>query len=287
LIFTLGVIQFRASADAYFDNSPKTDISTDKEWVVKFNSPLNPATVNNKNIVVTDEDNNTVPVSISPGSSADLIVVYPAVSGYNPGEKYNLVIGTDVQSSAGKKLAKAVSIQFTTSKKYIDCTSYENLPEITALKFEYTPLLPTQKQGFFISATNADGAQYRVFVHSYADDKDVYKELTNGYTTLTNGKITSLKTLEANTNGQKYKVIVYSRRQNVQGAHKDINTDYDNYYVDYMRCVNSVDSDSADTITKYNVSLDQMVDIQFKSTDTAVFVETNKFDNSASRNQIK
>lgn len=290
LAFTLGVIQFKISAaEPNLGNVPKTDISTNKEWLVKFNNPLKQDTVNNKNIVVTDENDKAIPVSISIGSSPNSIVVSPATSGYEPGKKYNLVISTDVQSDSGKKLLKPLKVQFTTSNKYIDCTSYENLPEVISLKFEYAPLLPSQKQGFFITAKSADEAQYRIFVQSDADTKSVYSELTNGYTTLTNGKITALKTLEASSNGKKYKVIIYTKRQKVSGAHKDMNTDYDNYYIDYFRCVNEVDNAEANNakFTKYDISLDEMVNIQYKLTDKAVFVETNKFDNAASKNQIK
>lgn len=290
LIFALGIIQFKAlAAESYLDKVPKTDINTSKEWIIKFDNPLDSTTVNNKNITVADENQKSIPVSISLGSSPNLVIVSPTVSGYEPGQKYNLTISTDVKSTSGKKLAQPLKLQFTTSNKYIDCTSYENLPEITSLKFEYTPLLSSQKQGFFITAKNADEAQYRVFVHSYTDDKSVYKELTDGYTSLSNGKITALKTLEAGNSGTKYKVIIYAKRKDVQGAHRDSDTDYDNYYTDYIRCINQVDTANAGstTFTKYDSSLDEMVSIQANSTSKAVFVETNKFDNAASKNQIK
>lgn len=287
LALTLGITQFKAlAAESLVDNTSKTNIAVNKEWVVKFNNPLKPETVNDKNIIVTDENDKSVPVYITPGSSPDLVVVSPIISGYDPDKKYNLVVSTEVQSTAGKKLKSPVKLQFTTANKYIDCTSYENLPQVTSVKFEYTPLLPNQKQGFFITAKNSDQAQYRIFVHSYADDKEVYSELTNGYTALTDGKITALKSLKANSDGQKYKVVIYAKRQNVQGAHKDANTDYDNYYVDYFRCVDSVNTENV-SYTKYDVSLNQMVDIQANSTSKAVFVETNKFNNEASKNQIK
>ncbi|MBV7272701.1 glucosaminidase domain-containing protein [Clostridiaceae bacterium UIB06] len=290
LIFILGIVQFKASAaESYLDKVPKTDISTSKEWIIKFNNNLDSTTINNKNITVTDENEKSVPVSISLGSNPNLVVVSPIVAGYDPGAKYNLIISSDVKSSSGQKLANTVKLQFTTSNRYIDCTSYEDLPEIDSMKFEYTPLLSNQKQGFFINAKNTDEVQYRVFVHSYTDDKSVYEELTDGYTTLNNGKITALKTLTADTNGTKYKVIIYAKRKNVQGAHKDSNTDYDNYYTDYMRCINQVDTDNSTntTFTRYDVSIDEMTNTQANLTDKAVFVETNKFDNAASKNQIE
>ena len=73
------------------------------------------------------------------------------------------------------------------------------MPQVTSIKYDYTPLLSNQKQGFNFTTKNETNAQYRIFVHSYSDDKEVYSELTDGYTAASNGKITSLKALKAET----------------------------------------------------------------------------------------
>lgn len=286
-LFSLLLIHFKVSAANFnIENVQKFNIDTNKEWTIKFNTSLKADTVNNKNIVVTDENNKAVPVTVSLGTVPDTIVVSPIVSGYDPDKKYNLTISTNVQSISGKKLTEPLTMQFSTTNKYSDGTSYQDLPQITSLKFQYTPLLSNEKQGFILSTKNGDNVQYRIFVHSYNDDKDVYTELTDGYSSADNGKIIALKTLNANNNGQKYKVIVYVKRANVPGAHKDTNTDYDNYYVDYFRCVDSSSVNiSKDIITKYNITLDDMVNNQ--KPNKPVFVETNDFTNEASTNQIK
>ena len=268
------------------DTTPKVNTDTNKEWTVKFNSPLKSETVNSKNVVVTDENDNLVPVVVSLGNNSSTIVISPKVSGYEPDKKYNLVISTDVQSSSGKKLSSPLKMQFTTVNKYSDGTSYQNLPQVTSMKFDYAPLLSSQKQGFNFTTKNESNVQYRIFVHSYADDKEVYSELTNGYTSASNGKITSLKALKAGPSGQKYAVVVYVKRANVVGAHKDINTDYDNNYEDYFRCVDSV-STSDNVSVNYDTTLDQMVSTQKNLSDKSVFVESTDMSNEASKNQIK
>ncbi|MBC2581264.1 N-acetylglucosaminidase [Clostridium sp. DJ247] len=287
VLFTLATFYSKASAAGFsVDNVQNTNVDINKEWVVKFNSPLKADTVNSKNIIITDENNKTIGANIMAGNDSKTIIVTPSVSGYEPSKKYNLVISTNVQSITGKKLTEPITVPFTVINKYSDGTNYSNLPQIIGCKFDYTPLLPSQKQGFVLTTKNNDNVQYRVFVHSYSDNKDVYDELTNGYTSPANGKIVSLKTLKAIANGQKYKVLIYVKRTNVTGAHKDSNTDYDNYYIDYFRCVDSINKDNI-TYTKYDKTIDQMVDIQTKAGSTPVFVEANIMNNTASKNQIK
>lgn len=275
-----------SAADFNLDNVQNLNVDTNKEWVVKFNAPLKAETVNNKNIVITDEKGTVLPVTITQGSDSSTIIISPKVSGYDPDKKYNLTLNTDLQSIFGRKLTTPITMNFTTANKYNDGTSYEKLPQITSCKFEFTPLLPNEKQGFFLNTQNGDNVQYRIFVHSYADNADVYGELTNGYTSASGGKITSLKTLKSATNGQKYKVIIYAKRTGAIGAHKDSNTDYDNYYVDYFRCVDSINT-SNNTYVKYDLTMDNMIDIQKNLSSKAVFVEYNDFNNEATKNQIK
>lgn len=287
LIFSLTFVQSKVLAANYLlESTPKVSINTNKEWIVKFNSALKKETVNSNNIVVADENGKLIPAVVSIGNSSDTIVISPRVSGYEPNKKYNLSISSEVQSALGRKLNKSLKMQFTTINEYSDGTSYENLPQIASLKFEYATLLSSQKQGFYINTKNGENTQYRIFAHSYSEDKEIYSELTNGYTSLSNGKITAVKTLKAGESGEKYKVIIYAKRTNVTGAHKDQNTDYDNYYVDYFRVVNSV-STSNNVSMNYNISLDKIVDTQKNLQSTPVFVEYSDMTNEASKNQLK
>jgi beta-N-acetylglucosaminidase/mRNA-degrading endonuclease HigB of HigAB toxin-antitoxin module len=267
-------------------NVQNSNININKEWRVKFNMPLKSDTVNNKNIIVTDENGEEIPVTVSLDYSSNTIVISPVVSGYDPDKKYDLTIDTNVQSSSGKNLVEPLTMPFSTTNQYLDGTNYQDLPKITSLNFQYTPLLSNEKQGFILNTNKTDNVEYRIFVHSYKDDKEVYTELTNGYTSANNGEITASKTLDANGNGEKYKVIVYVKRENTIGAHKDANTDYDNYYVDYFRCVDSSSvNTSKDSTTKYNITLNDM--ISNEKAKSPIFVENNDFTNSASTNQIK
>lgn len=285
LIFSLSLIQSKVYAVNYLsEGSPRIDIN--KEWVVKFNSPLKMETVNNKNILVTDDSGKTIPVNVSIGASSDIVLVSPIVSGYDPNKKYNLVISPDVKSISGKSLGKTINMQFNTINKYSDGTSYEGVPQIASLSFDYNSLLSNQKPVFFINSKSGTDAQYRIFVHNYADSKDVYTELTDGYVSAEGGKITSSKILTGSSSGEKYKVVVYSKRANTAGAHKDINTDYDNYYVDYFRVVDSTNIGDSQ-VSNYGITLDEMINIQKNVESKPVFVEYSDMSNEASKNHIK
>ena len=283
ILFFMTFFQFKAYASSSL-TEPRVNINTNKEWTVKFNIELKTTTVNNTNIKVMDKNNMEVPVVINQGSDLSTIIINPKVSGYNPGETYNIIIGTGLESISGKNLSSPISLQFTTINEYSDGTSYSELPKITSSKFEYTPLLSSQYQGFLVSSDTAD-VEYRVFVNKQSGEGGVYTELTKGYTTAPEGKVTATSTLDSGTNGEKYKVIIYVKRQGVTGAHKDVNTDYDNYVVNYFRCINSVNNDNNEYV-EYDVTLDDMVEKQFNSYSRPVFVETNVMDNAATKNQI-
>lgn len=285
-MFSIAFLSTKVSAEESLISTQKVNIDTSKEWTVKFNNDLKSDTVNNENITVTDENNKAIPVTISLGKDPSTVVVSPKVSGYDPDKKYNLNIGTKVESTTGKKLSNTVQMPFTTINKYEDTSNYEDLPEIVSCKFQYLPLLSSEKQGFTLNTKNGQDVQYRIFVHNYSEDADNYTELTNGYAKPSDGKITATKTLSAASSGQKYKVLIYVKRSGSVGAHKDANTDFDNYYTDYFRCVDAVDANN-NTVQKYDVSLDDLVDTQTKLNDKSVFIESNDFTNEASNNQIK
>lgn len=281
--FILFVSGFKVKASST-QLTTRTNIDTNKEWTVKFNSELNESTVTSDNLKVTDSSGNVIPVYVKLGADRKTVIVSPQVSGYAPDAKYTLTVGNEFKSVTGKSLAKSVQMEFDTINKYSDGTDYMNLPKVTSCDFEYTPLLSNEKQVFTIGTSYSGSVEYRIFVHSYSDSQDVYTELTNGYTETQDGKITSLKTLKSNDNGQKYKAIIYVRRNGQDGAHNDVNTDYDNYYVDYFRCIDSVDN-GEDSYTSYDSTLSQLVDTQYNQ--NPVFVEAYDLNNKASKNQIK
>jgi beta-N-acetylglucosaminidase len=282
-IFLMAFFQFKVLAQSSLD-APRVDIDVNKEWTVKFNSELKPSTVNNTNISITDENNIQVPVIVSLSSDSTTAIISPKTGGYDPGEKYNLFISDEVESALGEKLRSPVHMEFTTVNNYSDGTNYSDLPSISSNEFEYTPLLSSQKQGFFLNCNNWTNIQYRIFVKG--EQQNDYTELTDGYTSAVDGKVTAVKTLSSGTNGQEYKAIIYVKRTGVSGAHKDENTEYDNYFIDYFRCVESLSS-SGNTYTDYDTTLDQMVNTQLNSSSKPVFVENTIMNNAASKNQIK
>lgn len=281
IVLFMGYFKVEAAS---FQPTQQANIDTNKEWIVKFNSDLNPSTVTSNNLKVTDSNGNVIPVSVKLGNDKSTIMVSPQVSGYTPDTQYTLTIGNGLQSTTGKSLAQSVQMKFNTINKYSDGTNYANLPTITSCDFQYAPLLSNEKQVFNISTSYSGSVEYRIFVHSYSDSQNTYTELTNGYTQPQDGKITALSTLKSNSDGQKYKVIIYVRRSGINGAHGDTNTDYDNYYVDYFRCMDSVDNQDS-SYSNYDSTLNQLVNTQYSQ--SPVFVEAYDLNNQASKNQIK
>lgn len=287
-VFCFTLIQCKASAADSLDTS-RVNIDSNKEWKVKFNRTLDPETVNDSSITVFDSHDNKIPVSVTLGQDKQTVLVSPKTSGYDPGEEYKLVVGKDIKSSSQIPMADSVTMKFEIAKSYSDGTGYSGLPGIISNVFQYSPLLSSQNQVFILNSSSGQNVQYRIFVaEDNVYNQGPFEEITNGYTAPVDGKITAVKKLSSGTNGQKYKAIIYVRRAGVaSGAHVDLNTDYDNYIVDYFRCVDAKDSQLQNSgyYKNYDISLIDAVNMESKS--APVFVETNIFTNTASFNQIK
>ena len=80
-------------------------------WRVKFTAPLNPSTVNNNNLYVTDSQGNLLNTIIRYDSEKRCIEVEPAGS-YTPLETYTLNITRRVESQGGQKLKEEVQVRF-------------------------------------------------------------------------------------------------------------------------------------------------------------------------------
>jgi mannosyl-glycoprotein endo-beta-N-acetylglucosaminidase len=285
LVFCFTIVQFKVNA-AIILNATKVNINSNKEWTVKFNRNLDEDTVNTENIVVLDKYKNTVPVSVTLGSDSKTILISPKVAGYDPGEEYELVISKNVKSSFGDTLGSDVTLKFTIDNSYSDGTSYSELPKIISNEFQYVPLMPSEKQGFILNSTGSEDVEYRIFAAEYNTyNQGEFQEITDGYVKPVDGKVIANKNLSAGTNGQKYKVIIYVKRSDSVGAHRDVNTDYDNYFVDYFRCIDSVDVTDSKYYKDVDVSLQDAVNMELK--EFPVFVERSSFNNLASANQIK
>jgi hypothetical protein len=80
-------------------------------WRIKFSAPLNPATVNNRNLYVTSAGQVPLKTYISYDSVNKYIEIEP-IEPYMENESYILTITQNVKSQGGKNLNKNVQIQF-------------------------------------------------------------------------------------------------------------------------------------------------------------------------------
>jgi uncharacterized protein YbbC (DUF1343 family) len=104
----------------------KNIINPHKTWTVKFNSTLNPLTINNKNIYVTDSKGTIVKTDAVLQNNLKSISISTVESKYKINENYYLNIGTAIQSQNGKFLSKPIKMPFmienTKSDSYINYT---------------------------------------------------------------------------------------------------------------------------------------------------------------------
>lgn len=80
-------------------------------WRVKFTAPLNPATVNNMNLYVTDNDNKPLKTSIRYDSIGNMIEIEP-LEAYAQSTPYYLNISRNVESKGGQKLKNDIRLRF-------------------------------------------------------------------------------------------------------------------------------------------------------------------------------
>lgn len=106
-----------ASDSDYIDIKPKSDlIAVDKVLTIKFNGDLKKSTVNNSNILVLDENNNSVNINVNMGVDNKSIIV-STTNNYQYGKSYILIITKGVRSAAEKSLSRPVRMKFTTVNK--------------------------------------------------------------------------------------------------------------------------------------------------------------------------
>lgn len=81
-------------------------------WRVKFTAPLNPATVNNRNLYVTTLSQIPLKTHIRYDSINNYIEIEP-LEPYAENESYILTITQKVRSQGGKNLKKEIQLQFS------------------------------------------------------------------------------------------------------------------------------------------------------------------------------
>lgn len=80
-------------------------------WRIKFTAPLNPSTVNNRNLYVTNMNQTPLLTNIRYDSVNNYIEIEP-LEAYNKNESYLLHVTTKVASKKGQKLPNDITIQF-------------------------------------------------------------------------------------------------------------------------------------------------------------------------------
>lgn len=92
----------------------QTSSDASKEWSVKFNMALDPATVNADTVYVKDEDGTFHSVDLSLSEDQTVIKIKPNTP-YSPDHSYNIYITDGVAAITGKYLKQPVVIPFTIS----------------------------------------------------------------------------------------------------------------------------------------------------------------------------
>ncbi|WP_234121584.1 glycosyl hydrolase family 28 protein [Clostridium hydrogenum] len=89
-------------------------VAPDKTWTIHFDQEVNFDDTTKQAIAVLDNNGNKVPVNLSLGQDSKSIVVSAPQNGYEAGEKYKLIVGSGVHSSANNEdLSKPVELDFS------------------------------------------------------------------------------------------------------------------------------------------------------------------------------
>ena len=80
-------------------------------WKIKFTAPLNPATVNNRNLYVTSLSQVPLKTNIKYDTVDNCIEIEP-LAPYEKNESYLLHVTTNVKSKHGQSLPSEITIQF-------------------------------------------------------------------------------------------------------------------------------------------------------------------------------
>lgn len=267
----------------------KTEVDMNKEWKITFSKAIDAQSINSDNFKVMDNTRDIgLKVKADKSDSKAVLIELPTL-GYVPGKTYTLNVSQNVKAQDGKSLSKPIKMNFTTSDVMVDGTKYSGLPVIYSCSILNKTLTTNDKLSLNIKASS-DKVKYRIFLYkfNYVGYRfDNYKELTNGYTNAVDAASYNFK-YDNLVDAGDYKVVVYAKNSNsTVGAHEDGNTDFDNYYTNYFRCVpNIIGNSGLENITykNYSISFDKIVDEQFNSDSSKYEIRT--YWSTASKNII-
>ncbi len=80
-------------------------------WRIKFTAPLNPSTINNRNLYVTSLNQIPLPTNIRYDTIENCIEIEP-LAPYTKNESYLLHVTANVKSKRGQSLKNEITIQF-------------------------------------------------------------------------------------------------------------------------------------------------------------------------------
>lgn len=106
-------------------------------------------------------------------------------------------------------------------------------PIVSFVGVSQSPLIEGDKEKFYLTTQNAKEVQYRVFL--FEEKRNVWTELTTGYTEITNALVPYEISPEKIFNLGKYKLSVWVRA-------KGSSANYDSYYLAHLNCVNRDDN---------------------------------------------
>lgn len=257
----------------------KTDVDMNKEWKVTFSKAIDPSSITTDNFKVKDNTRDIgLKVKADKSDSKAVLIELPTL-GYVPGKTYTLNVSQNVKSQDGKSLSKPIKMDFKVSSTMVDGTKYSGLPVIYSCSILNKTLNINDKLLLNLKASG-DKVKYRIFLYKFNYTGYVfenYRELTNGYTNDVDGANYNFQYDKLMDEGD-YKVVVYVKNSNsALGAHEDRNTDFDNYYTNYFRCVPNImtNSDMQNiTYKNYNISFDKIVGQQFNSNSSQYEIKT-------------
>ncbi|UFJ39579.1 DUF11 domain-containing protein [Brevibacillus humidisoli] len=108
------------------------DVPVDKSWTIRFSKKLDPETVTERNIYVTDDRGRHLDVEVTLGEDEKSILVSSPEEGYEPGETYTLHIRRYIRSEDGESLKKSIRMDFTIAEETVgpqDSSSIITVPE--------------------------------------------------------------------------------------------------------------------------------------------------------------
>lgn len=285
-VFVLLVFMPKTVQAVYVNVFPaKVDIDMNKEWKITFSKAIDVASINSYNFKIMDNTRDVGVKVKADKSNPKVVILELPTLGYVPGKTYTLSVSPDVKSQDGKALNIPVNMNFTTNSAMADGTNYNGLPVVYSCSMLNKILTTSDKLSLNLKASG-DKVKYRIFLYKFnytGYNFEKYKELTTGYTSAVDAADYNFQYNNSIDEGD-YKVVVYVKGQSsVIGANEDGNTDFDNYYTNYARCIkNVIGNSNMQNITykNYSIGFDKIVNQQVASNSSKYEIKTYWSDGS-------